>query len=431
MSLVRRGVFFFVSLLLLVGLLGFAFAISSQLTLSHPSRVEQILADSKFYDSFAQNTIKQAEDSSIGGVGQSGLPFTDPLIQEAAKQALNKEYLQSQGKILIENNYAWLEGKKQQPDFRIDLSPARDDFARIAGQALTSKLQSLPACTGQPPTSTSSANITCLPPNTDPQTVGNNLTTDLRENSAFLNNPIITPTSLNPADSSNSRPYYEAFSGLPAAYQFSLKMPFIFGGLLIVSLVLLFVIAQPKRRFTRRLAGVLTVAGIILVLNKILADLIFNRIREQTFQNGGIGALEQSVLDFFHRVTDELVKVDLYFGIAYLAVAVVLFVALRKSRGARAPKPKAARAFTTPPAAGGAQAGALDEPFDERLGPSIGVPANELRMRQKAQPKSHVVDVAPSTRSSVPPLQNLKPRPKSSTPTPAAKPRKRPPRLIQ
>jgi hypothetical protein len=439
MSLVRRGVFFLISLLLLAGLVGFAYAISNQLTLSQPERVEKTLAESKFYDSFAANIIKQAEDSSIGGVGQSGIPFSDPLIQEAAKQSLNAEYLQSQGKILIDNNYQWLRGEKQQPDFRLDLTPAREDFARIAGQALTSKLQSLPACGGQQPANSSPTALACLPQGTDPKTVGNNLTNELRENSTFLNNPLITPTSLNPADSSTSQPYYEKFAGLPAAYQLSLKMPYIFGGLTALALLALYLIAAPKRRFVRRLAAVLTTAGVFLVLNKIITDLVFNRIREQTFQNGGIGALEQSVLDFIHRITDELARIDLYFGIAYLVLAIILFIALRRSRGSRKTKSGPLRAFTAPPASGGSQTGTLDnQELDERLGPPSGLSANDLRVRRKAAPpKSAVVDIAPSSRPTTAPLlPNLKQRPQppqtGSQPQPQSKPpRKRPPRLIQ
>ena len=436
MSLVRRGVFFLVSLLLLVGLVGLAFAISNQLTLSQPSRVEKILVESKFYDSFAENIIKQAGDSTVGGVGQGSVPFSDPLVQEAAKQALNTKYLQSQGKILIDNNYQWLRGEKKQPDFRIDLSPAREDFARIAGQALTSKLQTLSPCIGQQPSNSNLASLNCLPAGIDPQAAGNDLTSELQENSAFLNNPIITPTSLNPADSSASQPYYDKFSGLPAAYQLGLKMPYIFGALTILSLVALYFIAVPKRRFTRRLAVVLAVAGTILVLNQILTDLVFRRIREQTFQNGGIGALEQSVLDFIHRVTDELAKIDLYFGIAYLLLALVLFVVLRRSRGSRKTNSGPVRAFTTPPPGGNNRPGTLDEPFDDRIGPATGISANDLRVRRKAAPpKSAVVDVAPTSRpTTAPTLPRLKPRPQTPQ-TPAGnqqKPaRKRPPRLIQ
>src|SRR5207244_4177674 len=64
-----------------------------------------------------------------------------------------------------------------------------------------------------------------------------------------------------------------------------------------------------------------------------IADYGFKKIEHRIFNNAGIGELQKSLVDFAHRMQSQLVKVDLYFGIAFLVLALVILIYIYKTRG--------------------------------------------------------------------------------------------------
>jgi hypothetical protein len=340
MSLLRRGVFFLCSVLLMVGLVGLAFAISSNQIFANQAKVQDSLTKSGFYTSFANVQI----DAAKSEIGAGPVAFNSPVVQQAAHDALSTQYLRQQGDTFLKSNYAWLEGKAQAPDFRIDLASARTDFAKRVGDAASAHLASLPACTKAQMAQFGTGTIdplavSCLPTGIDPQTEGAQLSQDIAKSSPFLNDAVITPQSLDPSSGSQTDPYYKKLSFAPKLYQYNLKAPYIFGGIVLLMLLALYVLAVPKRKATRRLAVVLTVAGIILVLNKILADIVFNALQKQALSAANGDQLQKSLLDFTNLIESQLVRIDLYFGVAFLVVAGMLFVFLWRTKASTARKP--------------------------------------------------------------------------------------------
>lgn len=336
MGLLRRGVLFILSVLLLISLIGTAFAVSTYLTLAQPSKVEAQLAKSGFYTQYANNAIQQAEASAGNNIGGTNIDFNNPLIQQAAHAALSTRFLEQQGNQFINSNYAWLEGKQPQPSFTIDLSSARQDFANRVGQAVTGRLAQLPKCTTAQLLQLQAAgssidpfSVSCRPASLDPQTEGTDVTQEILQNSTFLNNPVISPQSITP---NQSQPYYQKFSQAPLVYKLSLKAPYAWAGLTLVLILLIWLIARPKRRGLRRLAVVLLLAGILLVLNKVAADALFSQLQKQAFNPANNGQLQQSALAFFHSLEAQLVKIDLYFGVGYVVLSILLLVLVRRLR---------------------------------------------------------------------------------------------------
>ncbi len=118
-------------------------------------------------------------------------------------------------------------------------------------------------------------------------------------------------------------------------------------------------IAARGRKGVRRVGVILMVAGVILVAVKFAADMAFRQLEKHIFHNSSTGQIQQSLTDFLHRVETQLVKVDLWFGVAFVVLAVVLFTLLWFTRrrsggangGAKPPQPQASA--DTPPQAGG------------------------------------------------------------------------------
>lgn len=337
MNWLRRGVLFVLSLLLLISLIGLAFSVSTYLTIAKPNKVEAQLASSGFYSQFADNAIQQAENNSGGNLGDTTIDFNNPIIKQAAHNALSTQFLQQQGNSFINSNYAWLEGKQSKPTYTIDLTSALQAFATSVGQAVTIRLATLSACTPaqlaiiQSTAAIDPLSITCRPPSLDPKTTGSDITQEIVQNSAFLNNPVISPESISPG---NGQPYYQKFSKAPLIFQLSLKAPYFWGALTLILILLIYLVARPKRRGTRRLSVVLLIAGILLLLNKLGADALFNKLQKQAFSASSNSGQQQSIINFAHRIESQLVRIDLYFGIAFIALGIILLILLRLRRPA-------------------------------------------------------------------------------------------------
>jgi hypothetical protein len=70
----------------------------------------------------------------------------------------------------------------------------------------------------------------------------------------------------------------------------------------------------------------------LLVADKFSTDFAFNKLKDRAFTNVGSSQIQQSLTSFVHFIEKELVKIDLWFGIAYVVLAVVLLSILILAR---------------------------------------------------------------------------------------------------
>lgn len=373
--MIRKLVVLLLSLVLLVSLLGVAFSTSSNMAFTHPTKLEGWLDQSKFYDHFIAMVADETEKSA-GGNNQSG-PATpgDTAIRQAAKIAFPPQLLQQDVNTFLNSNYAWLQGKTGRPDFMIDLTAAKQSFATQVGQLVGIRLTGLPVCSNTQLAQLDAGQnidyltIACRPPSLAPQTAAVQAAQQINSGGSLLANPVITASSINPKGNNNpGQPYYQRFSAVPKVYRLSLKLPWVLGGLALLSTLGIVFIAPRKRKGLRRVGVVLLEAGIILVAVKFVADTVFNRVEKHIFNSSGAGQLEQSLTDFLHRIEAQLVKVNLWFGIAFLTLALLLFVILW---------------FTRQKSSASAEAGAAGEPGTPQAGDTPAFP----ELKQPPRPK--------------------------------------------
>ncbi len=331
----RRSLVGFLSLMLFVSLLGGALAASARLNLTHPAKIEAWLAQSLLYDHFVNTVIDEADKSK--GDDQSGsVSLNDAAVQQAAKSAFSPQLLQGNVNTFLESNYAWMEGKTATPNFKIDLTAAKQSFAQQVGQYVRVYTAGLPVCTAAQLAALQNQQpdplaATCRPPATTPEAAGAAVTQKLSSSGDFLSNPVITAETINP-DAHGQPPYYKKLSRLPDAYQLALKLPLIFSAMALISMLGIVYIAPRKRAGIRRIAILLTVSGIILVALKFAADFGFHRVEQRVFNTANNGELQHSLTDFAHRVESALVKIDLLFGAAFIVLALAGFVLLYRTR---------------------------------------------------------------------------------------------------
>jgi hypothetical protein len=347
---VRKGFVHVLSLVLLVSLVGGALAVSADVNLSHPQKLETWLSQSNFYSSVVTNVLHNAQQSASNDEGAGRVSLADPTFQQAVRAVFTPQLLQQYTNTILTSNYAWLEGKTPSPQFTIDLTSPKHQLAQQVGQTVQTRLTNLNLCSAaqlaqlQATLNTDPLAIPCQLPTLSPQAAAAQATAQINGSGDFLNNPVITASALNPNGSNQGQPYYQKLSAAPKLYRWGQRLPSIYGGLALLSILGIVFIAPRKRRGVRRVGIVMLEAGLILLAVKLAADTVFNHLKKRIFNNSSVGQLQQSLTDFLHRLEVQLVKVEFWFAIAFLVIGVLLLGLLWLTRNksvkpAKKPRP--------------------------------------------------------------------------------------------
>lgn len=413
----RKGVVFLLSVILLISLVVGVAAFNINRNLGSPSALEQRLAGSGIYSSVTNAALEQSEKSSSSSGDSGTVSLSDTAVQQAANSAFSQALVEREVNAFIEGNYHWLSGKKSAPDYNIDLTSAKESFAKQVGQAVQTHLSGLPACTPQQlnqlPIPVDPLQITCRPITLDPKAEGDRVAQEINDTNDFLGNPVITANTLNqPSQNSNSgqentppgKPYYKQFSWAPTAYRVGLKLPWIFGALALLSGVGIIFLSLTRRRGVRRIGVVLLLVGLVLIGLKFAADSLVNRFAAVAIKSPTLATLKQPINDFLHKLEPQLVSGYLIVGILFVVLALAVFVWLFRTRN-QAAKPKKP-VTTLPPAPVG----------ESRPEPA---PLAESQPAPRHQP-------APP-----PPVAGPSPTPKPPSSLGKNPPRRKPPKLVQ
>jgi len=355
MNWFRKVLVAFFAFLLFVTVLNISYSVAINQNFGNATTVKKWLADSKIYDTAVSAVLNDTQNDEDKTGGDGSISLKDPVVQQAAKEAFSPQVLQNSTNTFIDSNYAWLSGKTTSPEFKIDLSQAKEDFATKVGTAVQTRLAGLTVCTAEqqallqiPVTVTT---VSCRPANLDPATEGARVANEIRT-SEFLSNPVITADTLaHDSNNKNSKPYYVEASKAPQVYQAAQKAPWALALVALILSLLIIFIASPRRKGWRRIASVLLVAGILLVASKFLADFSVNRVERQISNSKTVvSQLKQPSNDLIDHVESQVVQTNLYFGIGYIVLALITYAVLYKTKegnGKSKPNQKA-EAFKPP-----------------------------------------------------------------------------------
>lgn len=338
MKWVRHVVVYLLSLILLVCTLGLAVTTSSSATLTHPTKLENWLTQSNLYPNLQNYITTQAQTSVTESIA-GATTISSSIVKQAVQSSFPKNLLQQSVAQFINGNYAWLEGDQATPNYKIDLSGPKLQFAtQIADAAVVSHFSSLPTCTIAQASQLQSANpllLSCRPPGVSLQTESALIGQQLASGGSFLNNPVITASTLGSSGNDGGEPYFIKLHRLPHIYQTIQKLPPAFGVVVFISILGIIFCDISKRRGLRKIGIVLIISGLILVLGEVVTNDAFNRVKGQAFTSVNSGQLQQSLISFLHSIESELVKISLWFGIAYVVIGLLIVVFLIATRGGK------------------------------------------------------------------------------------------------
>ena len=270
-------------------------------TIGNAGSVKQILGESGLYSSIIPSVLKQTGqiDTPIGSISAN-----DPLVTQAANQAVPASDVQKNVESAIDNIYAWLDGKTPQPTFEINLSSSQSSFAKNLADEVQQRLASLPACT-TPYTSASfdALNATCLPIGVSPSVAASSLQSNLTTSDTF------SQVNLNANDLKGNTPGQSIFSdqlkNAPKQYQKLKKTPLVLALLSVLTAAAL-VFLRPTWRSGLRHVGVsIVVVGVFMlafawifnaaVTKKVVPNLKIDNPALQTNLRHGITDLANKV----------------------------------------------------------------------------------------------------------------------------------------
>ncbi len=323
------------SLVLLVSLLSlflFTFAIDTGIikTAGSSAPIKKILSDSGIYSSVVSGLLDQAKTS--GGDQGGGISLTDPSVKQSAENIFTPQFLQQNTEKILDSVFVWLNGKTVMPDFQIDLSGIKSQFAVEIGKLAEQQAASLPACTTTPSGSFDAFTATCLPRNLTAAQAGTLAQNDINSGQGFLKDPIITASSVK-VSGSNQSIFVDQLTNMPKVYQKVKATPVILGILSLLTALGVVFLSASRTKGLRRVGITLLAIGILLL---ILAWGL----------NWGVNQKALPELDMDNKVLQEKVRtlvsditstVDktywifggVYAGLGVLAIAGSMFISRR------------------------------------------------------------------------------------------------------
>lgn len=323
--------------LLLLALLTGAYVASFNRTLGNSDTVETSLRKSNAYDQIASYAITRATQSTSTPTGSVSL--NDPQVKALAKEVFSKQLVQQNAETFINSNYRWLNGETQTPAFTIDVSAARQNFAAQVNKTVFDYLTKLPACTqAQLSQILSSAvdplTIACRPTAVVPKAEADRVAAQILS-SDFLSQPVVTADTLKiNGQPSQDEPYYVRFSKAPQAYQAMQKLPVILIAVALLASAGIVLISSSRRKGVRRVGLTFMFAGLLLVATKFASDTLFTKFQAKIFANPASTNtdVQKPLIDATHQLEKQIVATDLYIGIAFIIIGIILAIAYYRTR---------------------------------------------------------------------------------------------------
>jgi protein-S-isoprenylcysteine O-methyltransferase Ste14 len=300
-----------------------------------PAPVKKTLSDSGIYNTVVSQALGQAKTSS----GNDGVSFLDPVIKSSAEESFSPQVIQSSSEKVIDGIYNWLGGKSDQPDFHIDLSGTKNDFAEKVGAATKAKAEKLPVCTSIP-TTTDPLKATCLPPGVTPTQAGEQAKNEVLNAKGFLEHPDITASSIKSADGQNVFQTGK-LKKAPSYYQLSTKVPYILATLTLVAILAVVFLSSSRRKGLRHAGFTVALVGAFMLafawgFNRAVTQNVIPQI------NSDNKVFESSIRILASDVSHSIDQNYWIFGIAYFSLGLVLVLVTflgRKGTGKKAATP--------------------------------------------------------------------------------------------
>ncbi|OGL24805.1 hypothetical protein A2884_02455 [Candidatus Saccharibacteria bacterium RIFCSPHIGHO2_01_FULL_48_12] len=231
---------------------------------TNPVTLKTIIAKSEIYDSVVTGLLDEAGEITNAG---DQVSLGNDIVRQAAQKTFTADFIKQNTEAVIDSLYVWLNGETPLPDFQIDLTQAKANFASHVADGLQTKLASLPACTSSSNSSQAlddPLKATCLPPGFDPAAEAATIEQNMLSGTGFLDHPVLTADTFKKDNDQTS--FFEDIKQIPEIYQKLEILPYVTAAIaLLLGLGVIF-LSSSRRTGVRRAGIVLAIAGVLLLI---------------------------------------------------------------------------------------------------------------------------------------------------------------------
>ncbi len=284
-----------------------------------PQPLEQALSKSGIY-SISIPTLIKNQTSYLATV-----PTDQPEVQDAIQKAFPPELLEQYANQIIGNTYDWVQGRTTEPNFKVDVSQAKVNFAdNIAGYVKT-RSQALPVCTSLPKTTEINPyTLTCRPVQASPEAIATQARQEIMS-SDFLGDGVITADTIKEV---NGKPLSEQLQAVPTAYKWTIWSMWATGiAVLVVSAIIILIQRQQWRAALGRMGIVFFTVGLLSALLAWGSSFVLGTVTDKLLASASTQELIQTkLITVAHLLTDDLRHWWLGFGIAAVVIGIVMWL---------------------------------------------------------------------------------------------------------
>lgn len=316
MSLGKRLLLIALTPLLPLFLFALAFDYGVISTVGNVTKVKHTLSDSGIYSSVVPSLLKQNGQIStaLGNISAS-----DPLVQQAVKAAVPTAQVQKNSEVAIDNLYAWLNGKTDQPSFNLNFAGSSDSFAASLSDSLKQKLASLPACTTPLTVSSFDAlNATCLPPGVSANSAANILKNDLSSSGNLLSGATISSNDFK-GNNPQKTVFQDQLSSAPKQYHRLKTLPTVLAVLAVITAASLIFLRPTLKSGLRHTGTAILVVGLIMLIFAYLFNLIVAKRMVSNIHNDNL-VLQQNIKTLASDLSQSIDRNYWTFGALYSLV---------------------------------------------------------------------------------------------------------------
>lgn len=265
MNIVKRLAVVILGAILFFSTIGAAWTHVGVTTLGDRDVVKGWLEESNLYDK-AVDVVLEGVHSAAEEQKSGEIPLDDPQIKAIASEAFSPDFLKQNIEQVVDGMYAWLDGETASPEFRVDLSAAKQKLAVGISQYAVNRAQALPACTAEQSREVLASgeydilNATCLPAGVDVNAVAANLQSEIATSRDFLEDTVITPEVVgldNPAE----------LRKIKSTYEQSKNWPYILGAVALLAAVGIVFLSSSRRAGFLRAGLVFISASLLLYIS--------------------------------------------------------------------------------------------------------------------------------------------------------------------
>lgn len=227
---------------------------------SNPSEVKGILADSGAY----QNITPVILDMAEGQTGSQDLPIGNPQVRKIAAETFDGQFAQQSVEDILDGTYSWLEGRTSEPEFKVNIDPARQKFTDRLTDYAVKRLSRLPVCSyAETQKGLDVFTSKCAPAGLNRATIKSAIEKNLAQQPGLL-----AERTINPSDIKNEQgtSVFKQLEGAPKVFQTAKFLPLLTALIGLAATLWLVLLSETRRKALRHLGISLLIGGLLLLM---------------------------------------------------------------------------------------------------------------------------------------------------------------------